>query len=316
MRHEKDICMTLSSVLKNIFFLLLFLLVAPALIESIQKRYTKILSPKTSVGVISINGILYDSNYYNKCLHQFFNDDAIAAILLKIECPGGAAGSSQALYTEIVALKKEHPKPVIALVENLCASGGYYVACAADYIVAPGSAMIGSIGVYLPYFFQLRGVLEHLKIEYVPLKAGSHKAVGDPFVQITPEQKAFLQHVLDDTYHQFAEHVAFARKLDVKQKDTWADGKIFSGKQAYALGLIDAVGSAHTAIEIIKERALIEGEIEWIQCPEEHSVLSTLVGSDDSALFEAMQHQVSSLLHKPDLRAALDATLAPHLQMR
>ena len=311
--------MTLFNILKNIVAVLIFLLIAPAMLDGIKKQYTRYVTPQTQVGVITIKGILCDSNHYNKYLHTYFKDSNIKAILLKIECPGGAAGTSQALFTEIQALKKEYPKPVVALVENVCASGGYYVACAADYIIAPGSALVGSIGVCLPYYFQLHGLLEHLKVDYVSIKAGAYKSVGDPFTNITTEQKALLQSVLDDTYEQFTVDVAQQRKLSPDTAHIWADGKIFSGNQARKLGLIDQIGSAYMAIQILKEKALIEGDIEWIKPPEESSAWSLLTGSsnsDDDSMFGSMTKKMGALLQEQTVTTALDSVLPNSLHMR
>src|SRR3989304_1517040 len=143
--------MTFYESLRNIFIILLFLQLAPALVEGIRKQCSKYLEPKTAVGVISIRGLLYDSSRYNKELNNYFKNSSIKAILLKIECPGSASGTGQAIFNEILELKKEYPKPIVALVENVCASGGYLIASGCDYIVAPGSALIGSIGSALPY---------------------------------------------------------------------------------------------------------------------------------------------------------------------
>ena len=109
-----------------------------------------------------------------------------------MECPGGASGTSQTIFDELKALKKENPKPVVVLVENICASGGYNIACAADYIIAPGSAIIGSIGASLPYLFNVKELLEKINVKYTPIKAGTYKNVTNPFVEMTPQEDRFI----------------------------------------------------------------------------------------------------------------------------
>ncbi|MCX5921833.1 MAG: S49 family peptidase, partial [Candidatus Dependentiae bacterium] len=200
--------------LKNIFIILLIIHFAPMVFESIRKQYSKLLVPSTKVGVLTIKGILYDASYYNNQLTTFFKDNSIKAVLLKIECPGGAAGSSQALFNEIQALKKQYPKPVITLVENVCTSGGYYIACSSDSIIATGAATIGSIGCYLP-LFQLKEFIEQFKIGYTPIKTGAYKTITDPLSSKTPEEKALLQELSADIYQQFVEDVAAQRKLSI-----------------------------------------------------------------------------------------------------
>ncbi len=260
--------MSLYDYLKNIFFFLLILQLAPPLIESVRKQYMGYLMPQARVGVVSIKGLIYDSSAYNKQLHTFFKDPQVKAILLKIECPGTATGTADFIFNEITQLKKEHHKPIIALVENVCASGGYLIACASDHIITSGSALIGSVGSNLPYMFNVSRLLEHHNIDYVPLYSGKYKSSTNPFSPMTPEDKAMLQGILDDSYDQFATTVALARKISLNNKDQWAEGKLFTGKQALALGLIDEVGAAYNAIKIIKEKALIEGEIVWVHPPQ------------------------------------------------
>lgn len=300
LQPKKDLEMKLFDYLKNIFFILILLQFAPALIENIKKQYGNFLEPKTKVGVLSIKGVLYNSETYAKHLHKFFKNNDIKAILIKMECPGSAAGTGQAIFNEILSLKKEFPKPIIVLVENLCASGGYYIACAADTIIAPSSAIIGSIGTYLPYTFKLKDFIEQYKIHYVPIKAGKYKAMTDPFVDFTVEDKALLQNLLNDSYQQFTIDVAKARKLSLNTASEWADGKIFTARQGLKLGLIDQLGSAYNAIKIIKEKAIIDGEIEWVHPKTETGVFARLFGAkgqdDENSIFTVLANNVCTFL--------------------
>jgi protease-4 len=298
MTLKKASSMSFSDILKNIFFLLVLLQFLPLLINGIRKQYSKYLEPTTQVGVVQLKGVLYNSAPYTKQLQSFFKDPAIKAILLDIDCSGSAAGTGQILFREIMEYKKEYAKPVVARVENVCASGGYWIACAADTIIAPETALIGSIGAYFPYLFQLKDFVEQYKIKYTSIKAGTYKAATDPFTNITDAERAMLQEALDDTYDQFAQSVASARKLSMSSIQDWADGKIFTGRQALKLGLIDHVGSPQTAVAVLKEKALIEGEIEWIQSARSKSFLSYLFGSDEddgSMVASAMNSAVTTL---------------------
>ena len=276
--------MTLAGTLKNIGYFALFIIaipLIPALLGGIQNFYNRYMDPRAQVGVLPIKGILYDSSYYTKQLKTFFKDDQIKAILLKIESPGSAAGTGQAVYNEIIELKKEYPKPVIVLVENVCASGGYYIACAADHIISSPMAVVGSVGSAFPYFFNVKGAVEHLKIKYVPLAAGTYKNSTNPFTEITAEQKQMLQSVLDDSYELFAHDVATQRNLSLATKDEWANGKIFNGRQALQLGLIDELGSSTQALKAIKGRAHIEGDIKWVHAPSRSRLWSIFGGESD-----------------------------------
>ncbi len=279
--------MSLSDILKNTLLILLLLQFAPSLIENIYTQYSHYIKPRTKVGLITLHETITSSAPYNKNLHTYFQDPEIKAILLKIDCSGGCSGSSQALHNDIKLLKKEYPKPLIVLVENTCASGAYYIASTADHIIAPGTALIGSIGACLPYLFHVKAFMEQFKITSTPIKAGAYKSCGDPFTDASAQEIALLQGVVTDTYQQFAADVAANRKLAMSTMTTWADGKVFSGRQALALGLIDELGSSYTAIKIIKEKALIEGDIEWVKPPQE-STWSTLLGTDKDTEGETM----------------------------
>lgn len=276
--------MTLVGTLKNIAYIALFIILLPLIpliIGGITKLYDRYFETRVQVGVLPIKGILYDSSHYTKQLNKFFKDDQIKAILLKIECAGSAAGTGQAIYNELVELKKEYPKPVIVLVENICASGGYYIASAADHIIASPMAMVGSIGVAMPYFFQLKDLVEYYKVKYVPLAAGDYKNSTNPFTDITPEQKEMLQSVIDDSYEQFAADIAEQRNVSLNTKNEWANGKIFNGRQAMKLGLIDELGSATQAAKSIKEKAGITTDIKWVHAPSRTSFWSIFGGESD-----------------------------------
>lgn len=253
----------------NVILFLFFIKMIPSLIDGAKQTYEYFATPKTKVGVIVINKVLINSNHTIKSLRSFFKNKDIKAILIQMDCPGGAAGSAQAIYEEIKELKKEYPKPIVTLVENVCASGGYYIAIATDSIVATPSAFVGSIGVYIaqPY---LKPFIEQFKLQYNFIKTGKYKTVGNPFVEPTAERTALLQGVTDDTYQQFITDVSLQRpQLKLNKQNEWAEGKIFTGKQALTLGMIDAIGSISVATKIIKDKAHISGEIAWIHAPKD-----------------------------------------------
>jgi len=274
--------MKVFDYLKNILIVLVILQIAPILFENIRAQYSTYIFPRTRFALIEVKGVLYNSEKYNKYLKQYFEDDSIKGIMLKMECPGSASGTAHALFNEITKLKKQYPaKPIITLVENICASGGYYMACATDGIICPASSLIGSIGANLPYLFQLQNFIEQHNVKYESIKAGKYKSVADPFVTITPEEKAMLQSVIDDTYNQFIQDVVTTRKLSTTDTSKWADGKLFSGRQAQKLGLIDIIGSSSDAIALLREKALVDKDqkIEWIKPAQKMSLWSFFSGN-------------------------------------
>lgn len=287
--------MKVAEYLKNLFFFLLILQFAPPIISNITKQFTRMLEARTKVGELKIGGLIENSAPHLKYIKKFFKNPDIKGILLRFESPGGAGGSSQIIFEEIEKLKKEYPKPVVALVENVCASGAYYIACAGDHIIAPGNATIGSIGGAFRFLFQMKSFIEYHNIFYKSLKAGKFKGTGDMFVDMTPEEEALLQEVLNDAYAQFAQAVSKKRNLSLAEKDKWAEGKIFTGRQALKLGLIDALGARSDAVAKIKELGLIEGKIEWVRPPKKTG-FAALFGDDenDDSTEMSLAHRVFS----------------------
>lgn len=270
----------ISRIITSFLLVLFALNIAPALIKSIKLQYSAMLEPHTKVAVINFNEPIEHSSSYVKLLKQQFEDQEVKAILLFMNCPGGTAGASQAIYREISELKKVHLKPVVAFVENLCASGGYYIASAADHIIATPSAFVGSIGVYIPQP-QLKAFLEQFKIQYNFIQTGTYKTTGNLFTDLTPDQRKLLQSLTDDTYQQFIYDISQSRPhLTLDTASLWADGKIFTGRQALHLGLVDELGSQSTAEHAIRKKAPIEGEIEWVKTTPKRSFLKELLNDD------------------------------------
>lgn len=245
--------MTLLNALKTIIFLTIILYTAPFLFEGIKKQYISLLEPQTHIGVLHINKPLHSAHYLTGQLHSFFRDPIIKGIVIKIDCTDSAPGTSQTIFHDIRQLKKEYPKPIIALVENVCLSGTYLIASACDYIIAPESAIIGNIG----QTFSAWSIKK------------AHEETNNSFDALENE-----------SYQQLTKQIALSRKLSLTTVHNWADGKVFTGTQAIALGLINEIGSLCTVIKTIKEKALIEGEIEWIEHTEKTPYLNIFFGNE------------------------------------
>lgn len=254
--------------LKNIFWVLLILQFAPPVFKSIQKEWTDYAEPKNKIGLVLLNSCIMSSSRWNKELKKFFKDPEIKAILIKIESGGGAAGSTQAIFQEILQLKKEFPKPIVAYAENICASGAYQIAAATDHIVATSSALVGSIGAKLATQFKVKELLQNYKVQSHAIAAGDYKNCLDPFVDFTDDQKKMLQELVNDCYDQFSQDIMKYRHLSMSDKNIWADGKIFTGNEALKLKLIDEIGNQTTAINFIKTQILhADREIELVKIP-------------------------------------------------
>jgi len=155
-------------------------------------------------------------------------------------------GAIQEIYAEILRLRQEG-KRVVASLGSVAASGGYYVAVAADTIVANPGTLTGSIGVVLE-LFNLEGLLHRLGLNFYVIKSGKYKDVGSPLRPMLPEEREMLQGVTDDTFEQFVEAVAAGRRLSREAVLKLADGRIFTGRQAKAQGLVDLLGNYEDAI--------------------------------------------------------------------
>lgn len=289
----------LNDYLKTAIFFFILLQIAPPILHNMKKQWDKNLEPYNKVGCISIHGNITSSTQYSKYIKQYFKDPSIKALLLRIESPGGASGTCQALYHEIEELKKEYPKPIITYSENICASGAYYVASATDHIVTTGSAIIGSIGAQLAPIFSIKDLLQDWKINCDTIAAGKYKDTFNPYAQHSPEQTAMLQSIAHDSYQQFARDVASKRHLQINKIDQWADGKLFTGQQAYDVKLVDSLGSLTTAIKLIKKNMIPSNrKIEWIKPPSKTGWQRFLALPDDISTSQATSSFLSMLLEK------------------
>ncbi len=273
---------TLGDFTKNILWILVLLQVAPFFIRNIRQQYSDFFETKTKVGVINISGALYEAEPVINDLKSFFENDDIKAILLNIECPGGSAGACQTVFNELNYYKNRYPrKYIVAFVENIATSGGYYILSCANYSIAAPAALIGSIGSYVrhPNF---KDFIESYKIKYEVIKTGDFKTQGNPLLDLTPEQRQELQGITNDIYRQFTRDVAHQRPQLSPNTKSWADGHLCTGEQALSLKLIDEVGSPSTILRVLKENAHIEGKIDWVKAPQK-GFWSNFFGTTDGS---------------------------------
>jgi protease-4 len=179
----------------------------------------------------------------------------VKAILIRVNSPGGSAAASQEIYEEI----KKVEKPVVVSVSETCASGAYYIASAADRIIANRSSSVGSIGVIMQ-IPNLEGLYEQLGIKYTTIKQGEFKDVGSPDRPITEEEVQMLEAQLKEIYEQFISDVADSRGMEISKVRELATGWVFLGTEALDLGLIDEIGNYKDAIKAAAELGGIKGE--------------------------------------------------------
>jgi protease-4 len=228
---------------------LLFVLVLTlASLLSGGRRTSAVLSlGEGSVALVKIEGLLMTSE-----------DPSIKAVVLRIDSPGGGVVASQEIYNAVRNAKKEGKK-VVASLGTVAASGGYYVAAAADRIVANPGTLTGSIGVKME-FASVERLLDKIGVKGMVVKAGEYKDVGSPLRDMTEEEKRLLQGVIDDVHEQFIEAVAGGRGLTQADVKAVADGRIFTGRQALSLKLVDELGDLSDSIGIAGTMAGIKGK--------------------------------------------------------
>jgi protease-4 len=190
-------------------------------------------------------------------LRKAEEDDRIRALVVRINSPGGTITASDILHREIQAFKARRKIPVVAAIMDVGASGGYYVALAADTIVAHPTTVTGSIGVVM-LTVNAQGLLEKIGVTPLAIKSGDKKDAGSPFRGLTEEERAIFQSVIDEMHGRFVRLIAQSRRLPEERVRGIADGRIYTAQQALALGLVDRVGYLDDAVEAARRAAGVE----------------------------------------------------------
>jgi len=211
------------------------------------------------VGVVKIEGFIGDAHDVVEQLNQFAKDDNVKAIILRIDSPGGGVAPSQEIHSAIVDVKKK--KKVVASMGAIAASGGYMIACAADKIVANPGTVTGSISAIM-HFANAEELLKKVGLKSSVVKSGKFKDIGSPVREMTSEEKELLQELVDDIYDQFLDMVAQSRNIPKKNLENIADGRVFTGRQAFKLGLVDYLGDMGYAVTLAGEMSGIKGKPE------------------------------------------------------
>ena len=244
------------------------------------------------VGVVEIQGVISDAKPIVSQLKKFRKNEAIKAIVLRIDSPGGGVGPSQEIYSEVKKTTAE--KKVVASMGAIAASGGYYIAAAADHVMANPGTITGSIGVVME-FANVEELFKKIGLSAYVIKSGEYKDVGSPLRKMTPKERKLLQGFIDNVYEQFVKAVAEGRQMPEKEVRAIADGRIFSGEQAHQLGLLDSLGSMEDAIALAARLGGIEGEPSVVYAEKKKfSLLEFLFGSRVS---EALDRITGGALH-------------------
>ncbi|MBN1384223.1 MAG: signal peptide peptidase SppA [Elusimicrobia bacterium] len=208
-----------------------------------------------------------DSDKIVKRLKNLNEKASVKAVILRINSPGGTVASVQEIYSEVLKLRK-NGKFVVASLSDIAASGGYYIAAAADKIVANPGTLTGSIGVILE-LGNFSELMKKIGVKIETIKSGKHKDIGNFSRDMTPEERNLLQELINDAYEQFLSAVITGRKLEEDKARKLADGRIFTGMQAKKAGLIDTLGGFDKAVEEAKKLANLKGDVKIISDAEQ-----------------------------------------------
>jgi len=254
-------------------------------------RYTGGRSSRFAFGdkiaIVEVKGVISQSSGVIEDLQQYLADDGVKAIVLRVDSPGGGVGPAQEIYREIMRIRSTSKKKVVTSMGSVAASGGYYIACASDRIVANPGTITGSIGVIMQ-FSNLEELLKKIGVKGVVLKSGEHKDIGSPFREMTPEEKGIMQEVLDNVHQQFIQAVADGRKLERSKVAQIADGRILTGEQAKNLGLVDQLGNLQDTIDVTAKMVGIEGKPNVLYPKRKISIWELLMRDMASAIVDVL----------------------------
>jgi protease-4 len=221
-------------------------------------------------------------------LKKAADDPKVRALVVRINSPGGTVTASDIMFREIDAFKRRRGIPVVASMMDVAASGGYYVALAADTIVAHPTTVTGSIGVIM-ISLNAEGLMQKVGLAAAAIKSGERKDMGSPFRQLTPEERAIFQSVIDDLHRQFVARLVERRKIAAATAATLADGRIYTAEQALGHQLIDRIGYVPDALEVARRAAGVdEARVVVYKRPREYRATYYAHSDSDAGTFEML----------------------------
>jgi len=232
-------------------------------------------SPSGEIAIVNIHGMLMDSRDIVQQLSDYRHNPQIRGVILRIDSPGGAVAPAQEIYSEILKLRANH-KTVYASMGAVAASGGYYIACAADYVLANPGTLTGSISAVMA-LNNIEELTKKVGVKPNIIKSGKFKDLGSPLRAMTPEEHILLQGVVNDVHEQFVQAIARGRGLPLSEINRIADGRIMTGQQALKLNLIDEVGGLEKTIDLLAKKIGIVGKPKVIEQKEKIPFLGWLL---------------------------------------
>ncbi len=270
---------------KNRTTIILFILIGFCFISMIVLMFVMLLKPEVhfgkSIAVVELTGPIEDSRDIVSQFKKYREDSSVRAIVFRIDSPGGGIAPSQEIY-EAVKKTRAAGKPVVVSMASVAASGGYYVACPADTILANPGTITGSIGVIMQYP-NIDKMLDKIGVNFVTFKSGPFKDAPSPYRDTTRIETEYLQQFIMNAYYQFVSAIVQGRKMDSLEVLKLADGRIYTGQQAKANGLIDALGTFEDAVDIAARMGGIEGEPHIVKKDKRKPSLFEIMFEEDGA---------------------------------
>ena len=230
------------------------------------------------IAVVDLEGVILNPKDVVEQLRKFSDDSSVKAIVLHVNSPGGGAAASEEIYREVLRIRDQKKKLIVASIETVGASGAYYVSSAANKIFADNASIVGYIGV-IAEWYNYEELMKWAKLQQITLKAGEFKDTGSPTRPMTPEERAYMQGLIDNMHGQFIHSVAVGRKMTDDQVRALANGKVWTGEEAVPLKLIDQIGDFRAAIEDTAKSVGIKGEPTLVHPEKDRkSVLDLLFG--------------------------------------
>jgi len=254
------------------------------------------LTARKYIGVVKVEGVIRDSRKIIDLIADYEEDDDIKAVVLRIDSPGGAVVPAQEIYDRVRALAVT--KPVVASMGTVAASGGYYVASAADLIIANPGTITGSIGVIVQ-FSHIHDLLEKIGLETTVVKSGEYKDIGSPLREMEPRERKIFQELVNDIYDQFVTAVSESRSLPKSEVVRLADGRIYTGRQAQEAGLVDELGGIDHAVDRAAQMAGIIGEPHVVYPEKEKkSLIRYIIGEIHHEIVYEMDRTQTGILYR------------------
>lgn len=222
------------------------------------------------IGIVPVEGVILESETVIKKIRLLEKDPNVRGIVIHLNSPGGAVAPSQEIYEEILRVRET--KPVYASMASVAASGGYYIAIGANKIYANSGSITGSIGVILQTY-NIKQLMDKIGIYPEVIKSGDNKDIGSSFRKMTPIEKKLLKDLISDTHQQFIEAVAKNRSIDLASVKKLADGRVFTGNQAFQANLIDHIGTFRQTIQQLSKSVGIKDSYDIYYAPDEKDTL-------------------------------------------